>query len=334
MPNEPRQILALETSPFCRSLAVVPALRSLKTAYPNAYVVAAACRGACEIIVAASLADETLDLGMIDPVSQNLGPAVKRLIRMLRLTRRRSFDLAVDFSSALETQISLRFGLTSRVISRARAPHLVELLIGAAKGGRRIEDHRSDCEQVLRQLGLDLGEQRSAFTLPVEENQRFELLLARHGSKGGEPIVIFYGSGATIGRGSPAVWLNEVAVRLVNNFGARIIAVDDPYSRAFTSSIAGTLPRGSILLASPRALEVAASIARASLVVSDEGELSNLTSSFQTPLLEIRNAGGRSVPSRADRVVFGSAGRRLADDVFEAACEMIQASRLPSLFQR
>jgi hypothetical protein len=71
------------------------------------------------------------------------------------------------------------------------------------------------------------------------------------------------------------------------------------------------------------------------MVITDDPELVNMTSGFRTPMLEVRDAGLRvHTSTAADRVVSGPSGNSLADDVFEEACRMLQASRFPSLFQR
>jgi ADP-heptose:LPS heptosyltransferase len=279
------------------------------------------------------LASETVDLGVSKSGDQEWVFAFKSLIRLVRFIRRGEFDLLLGFSSGLETQIGLRMGRSGRLVMASRTPYLLDYLFGSRTGPRRTGDHAAACASVMNQLGIDIGPEQSLIVLPTEENKRFEELLARHGSKGGEPIVVLYGSSAVARRVGAIACLVDVAGRLVNNFGARIVAVDEPSSRSFTDRIAASLPPGAIRLASPRALEAAAAIARASLVISNEADLVNLTSEFRTPMLEIRNTRGRSDPDAGHRVVSGAPGIGLADDVFEVASEMLQRSRFPSLFQ-
>ena len=279
------------------------------------------------------LASETVDLGVSKSGDQEWTFALKSLIRLTRLIRRGGFDLVLGFSAGLETQVALRMGRGTRLVTPSKTPYLLDYLFGSRSGARRTGDHGAECASVIDQLGLEIGEERSLIVLPGEENKRFEQLLTRHGSRGGEPVVVLYGSGSTVRRGSAVACLSEVASRLANNFGARVVAVDEPLSRGFTDRIAASLPPGAIRLASPRALEAAAAIARASLVITDEPDLVNLTSEFRTPILEVRYTRGRIKPGRAHRVVSGVAGSSLADEVFEAASEMLQRSRFPSLFQ-
>jgi hypothetical protein len=331
MAYEPESILAIDASPFCRSLAAFPSLRALRIAFPRSRLIFAAAKATCELVSVSGLATETIELGVINSSDQEWLVTFKSLIKLVRLSRREVVDLLLGFSAGLETQIALRMIRSGRLITPSRTPYLLDYLFGGRN--RRSGDHAAECAGVIKQLGLEIGQERPLIVLPAEENKRFEDLLTRYGSKGGEPIVVLYGSGLTGRPGGVAGCLGDVAGRLVNNFGARIVVVDEPSSRAFTDLIAASLPRSAIKLTSPRALEAAAAIARASLVISGEPDLVNLTSEFRIPLLEVRKSRGRSNPEAGHRVVSGAPGIGLADEVFEAASEMLQRSRFPSLFQ-
>ena len=329
MPYHPRSILAIDLSPFCRSLAVLPALRCLRAAYPQARLVVAASRATCEILAVTGLA-ALIDLGALRSGDRGRGFALKSLIRLVRVGRRETFDLMLDFSPGVETQIASGLIPHVRLVRPSKLRNLVDVLFGGR--GRRTGDHAAECRNVIGQLGLEVIDEDSGVFVPVDEHKRFEQLLVRHQSRGGEPIVVLYGSSAIAQRGSVVECLSEVAVRLANNFGARIVAVDEPMSRTFTACVSSSLPRGSIKVVSPRALEAAAAMARASMAITDDPELVNMTSGFRTPMLEVRSGSFRAHPPQPDQ---GAAepGNTLADDVFEAACRMLQGSRFPSLFQ-
>src|SRR6185436_373947 len=85
MPYRPRSILAIDASPFSRSLAVLPALQALQAAYPQARLVAAASRATCEILAVTGLAS-LVDLGAVRSVDQGRGFALQSLIRLVRTT--------------------------------------------------------------------------------------------------------------------------------------------------------------------------------------------------------------------------------------------------------
>ncbi|HWC78106.1 MAG TPA: hypothetical protein VG778_11620 [Blastocatellia bacterium] len=333
MAVEAQSILAIEASSFCRSLAVLPALRALSAAYPGARRVIAASRATCEVVAASNLATEVLDLGNLSTAGASPGFEIKKLLKLIGLTRRAHFDLVVDFSPGIESGIATFLGRHSRVVTASKASNLIDLLFGG--GGRRSSgDHAEECARIVRRLGLEVDDKTPIIELPHEENVRFEQVLVRHGSKGGEPVVVLYGSKASWMPGAAGECVAEVSARLASGFGARIVAVDEPSSRDFTDGIAKMLPAGAIKLASPRVFETAAAVARASMVITAEPEVAYLTSVFGTPLLELRYAGSRAPVAKGARVVSAGTRVNLGDEAFEAACEMIQASRLTSLFQR
>ncbi len=133
----------------------------------------------------------------------------------------------------------------------------------------------------------------------------------------------------------PLSHLAKSAQRLANNFGARVIAVDEPSDKSFTESASALLPQTAIKLASPRALELAAAIARASLIVTDEPGLARMAADMGTPVIEIAEAHSKSPLAKPHRMVQGSSRARVGtDEVYEIACEVIQDSRSASLFHR
>ncbi|MGA9769870.1 MAG: hypothetical protein WBV94_12570 [Blastocatellia bacterium] len=322
MRHQPNSILAIEASPFGRSIGLLPVIRRLRASFPSAYIAVATSTGACELLTAVGLVDEAIDLGVIKSSDGGAGSAVKRFAQLFRRARRRDYDLVLDFAPRLETQMLSRLVVRARTITPSRLPHVIEMLLGSSK-------KTPDYENVLKQIGVDGSDARLVISLPDEEHAQFERLLERNGSRGGEPIIVLYAAGD----GWPVESFGEIGQRLANNFGARVIAVDEPSDKSFTESTGGLLPQTAIRIASPRALELAAAIARASLMITDEPGLARMAADMGTPVIEIAEARSGSRPAKPHRVVSGSSrGRVPTDDVYEIACEVIQDSRSASLF--
>src|SRR5204862_419258 len=81
----PRAILAIDTAPFADSLSLLAAVRALRIHLPQTFVAVAAATGISELLMAARLADETIDLGVIKP--HEGGDGLKRLVRLFKRTR-------------------------------------------------------------------------------------------------------------------------------------------------------------------------------------------------------------------------------------------------------
>jgi ADP-heptose:LPS heptosyltransferase len=317
-----RSILVIDISPFGRSLALLPAMKIVREAYPNAFVAVAASTGVCELLLNASLVTETIDLGVIRPDG---GPSFKRVVRLIRNARRFNFDLVVDFAPKPETQFLSRLVVRARTITPSRLPLVIEFLTGARlrRGGERAADYAS----VLRKLGLEAGGNRIAITPAPEDNARFEELLSRNGFRGGEPVVVLYTAGDAAAW--PVASFAEIAHRLASNFNARVVPADEPGDRGFTSALEALLPKTAIKLAEPRALELMAAVARASVLITDERNLAAVASAMGTPVIDV--AG----PARAgSHSLRGPEASVTTDEVYEEACEILQESRSAGLFGR
>src|SRR5262249_6738174 len=146
-----RSILVIDASPFGRSLALLAVLRAIRAAYPYAHITAATASGTCELLTACKLADDTIDLGLVHPAKG----AAKRLFNLFSRARHRDYDLVLDFSPRLETQMLSRLSLRARTLTPSRLPRPIEMLL-AFGGVRRAPVGANDYENVLGQMGLSL----------------------------------------------------------------------------------------------------------------------------------------------------------------------------------
>ncbi|HSO75895.1 MAG TPA: hypothetical protein VLU47_13755 [Blastocatellia bacterium] len=319
-------ILVVDISPFGRSLHLLPAMRVLREAYPNAFIAVAASTGICELLWSAGLVTETIDLGAIKP--GGAFSSLNKTVRLIKSARRFNFDLILDFCPRPETQFLSRVVLRARTVTPSRLPLVLEFLSGSAPSSRR-GGQVTDYEGVLRKLGLELGKSGLAAIPSPEENARFEDLLRRHGFRGGEPVVVMYTAGGA--SAWPTASFAETAHRLANNFNARVLAADEPSDRSFTTALEGLLPKAAIKLAEPRALELMAAVARASVLITDEPNLAAAASEIGTPVINLTLPFPGASRRAAAEAMLASA---TTDEVYDEACEILQESRSSSLFQQ
>ena len=332
-----RSILAIDTSAFGQSLTLLPVTRALRQAYPNAQLVVAAPGGTCELLTSDRLVDETISLGVVKNAEQGRAGGLKRLFELASRARKHSFDVVLDFSSSLETLVVSRLVVRGRVFTASKLPRVISALLDLAGSSHsNLRTAPSDYESILQQLGVKMNDKRLAITPSVEEDARFEHRLASSGSRGGELILLLYSSNPINPGSWPVGAFAEIGTRLANNFNARIVAADEPSDDAFTKALGSLLPPGAIGLANPRALELIAAIARASLVITDEPAIARIASEQATPVIEIADsASSTTESSTVHRIAQGSSRARvLPDAVYEIASEMIQGNRSPSLFRR
>lgn len=330
MQQPPRAILAIDTTPFADSLSLLAVIRALRLALPQTFIAVAAATGTSELLASARLADETIDLGIIKP--HQGGDGLKRMARLFKRARQREYDLVLDFSPKLDTQVLSRLVIRARTVMPVRLPTVIEMLTGG--GGRR--DGADAYQAVLRQIGIELPDERPRILVPADEHAQFEKLLERGGSRGGEPIVVLYAAEAGHSEGWPLTAFGEIGQRLANAFGARVVALDEPGDQGFTAGLDGLLPKSAIKLPAPRALQLAAAVARASLVITDAPAVAQMATDAGTPVVEIAETHRpRRTASDFHRLAQGSSRSRIStDEVYDLACALIQSSRSAQLFQQ
>lgn len=308
-------------------------------------IVAATSSGTCELLRVAGFVDDTIDLGVIKSSDRRYTSVLRKLATLIRRSRRYNYDLVLDFSPHLETQIVSRLILRARTITPSRTPRAIEVLLDVAGVHTSFDrSGQSSHKRVLAQAGVDLTDTTFRVRLADDEHARFEQRLLKAGSRGGELIVLFYASNSDDSRGWPVEAFAETGRRLANTFDARIIAADEPGDSTFTNGLrsllvagmtAGISP-GITMIAEPRAVEVIAAIARASVAITDEPAIAQIASELGTPVIEIADTASRNVVKPGGhRILEASSRKRVTtDEVYDTASEMIQESRSPSLFQR
>src|SRR5262249_48740824 len=133
-----REILIIEVSSFGDSLRLIDPAAAIRGGYRKARIVAASSTGICPLLNAAGLVDETIGLGVLG----RHGPsALLRMVRLLRHTRKHAFDLILDFSPRIDTQLLSRFFLRAQTISPSQLPRVLQVLTGLGAGLGVIRDN-------------------------------------------------------------------------------------------------------------------------------------------------------------------------------------------------
>ena len=324
-----RAILAIDTSHFGESLALLPSMASIRQAYPGSRLIAAASPATVELLSAYRLIDGQIALRGDDARTTWAGKTILDELRLLSRTQNARFDLVLAFSGLGLVQFLFRLRLRARIISPLiRLSDLIDPLLGREYAQPRRD--QAGYNSILRQLGLQVGDAPWKPHPLQAEDARFEDLLRRSKCKGGQPLVVLYSAGAAH-FGWPADRFADLSSRLTASYGAKIVAADIPYTSDFTAAMWPLLPKDSIRLRSPRAVELVAAIARATMVVTDDSGVARFAARLGTPAIDM--AGPDSI--RFGDLVYGVSGGAVAtaDEVFSVACEVMQKSRTATLFQ-
>ncbi|MGH9763256.1 MAG: glycosyltransferase family 9 protein, partial [Blastocatellia bacterium] len=320
---------------------LLPTLRAIRDGFKGSSVTAAASTGTVELFSAYRLADEVVDLGVVEPSRQGAGPALSALKRTLKLLTRvhsRKFDLTVDCAPRLATQLLALFAHGKTVAPIVRLPDLVDTLLGG-KHGRRTRMEAASAS-IIRQLELKAPPDTWRFEPGPEVAAKIEETLRKQGFRGGEPLIVLYSADTAIGGAWPVARFAEVGSRLASNYGVRVVVLDQPYSSKFTSAIGPSLPKEAIKLRAPRALDLVGALARASLVITDDPAVARFSARVGSSSIDIGSGSRKGVGSAGtSQPKKGPAGVRggvlaSAEDVYHVACEQLQASRTAVLFEQ
>jgi ADP-heptose:LPS heptosyltransferase len=320
-----RSILAIDASPFGRSLDLVPSISAMRAAFPAAYIAVAASAGICELLTSLRSVDKAINLGPIRPSDRGLGSALLRVFRLSRSIRHEEIDLVVDFSPGVGV-VTLLYSLTRRA-RIVTAPLGRPRLTGSSRFGRASNRPvgAAAYASVLNQLDLEPDIEKWVHAPAPQESARFEEWLARSGFKGGEPVLLLYTMAAGWSRSWSVENFAQLAHRLSANYGVRVVVADAPSTTDFTSRMALSLPRDAIKLRSPRAVELIAAVARSSLAVTDDSGIARMASGLGTPAIDLGATGAAASPS--------TQAARDIEAVYRQACLMLQTSRTGALFR-
>ena len=303
---------------------------ALRRAYPNARIVAAATAGTVELLTSYQLIDDAINLGA-GASGQSIGKTILEELKLAKRTQHMRFDLLLAFSGLSLVQFLFRLRMRSRIISPLIKPaDLIDPLFGgdARRRGRGPAAYHS----ILRQLGLKPADSDWKIRSSENEDARFERLLERgEANPGGRPVAVLY-SGGPVTFGWPFDRFADLANRLSSGYEARIVICDSPYGSGFTSSMSPLLPKSAIALRAPRAIEVVAALARATIVITDDPGIARFAAQLGAPAIDLSGP----VQKGPECLVYGVSGDKpqATDAVFDVACEIMQKSRMASLFRR
>ena len=333
MQEAPRAILVVDNSPFGEGLLMLPAMKSLRDYWSQTFITVAASRGVCELLVASNLVDETIDLGIIHKANQGLGGSLKRLLQLSQMGRRANYDWVLDFSPGWETQAAAFWKWRTRHVTPVKLSQMLDFVFKRKR--EAADDHSADCASVLKQIGIRKIESRFVIPVANEVSLRFEKQLFGNRTGDASPVVVLFSTSASEAGDWSAEKFGDLARRMANNFDARIVVVDEPAEARFTRAMKPFLPPKSVSLAAPRAIEVAAAVERASVVITDERGIAKVALDAGAPVVEISETRSPFSSSTSYRAVQSSSRARVEPEaVYEAACEMIQASRTASILGR
>jgi heptosyltransferase-1 len=336
-----KNILVIDFGQLGDVVVSLPALRAIRTRFPNSRVTVAVGSSAAAIVDLSGYADSTL---IVDRVALRDGPkavSVLKIAKLVQEVRRAKFDFVIDLHSLAETNLlGFLSGAPHRLFSRR--PNRSLDYLSNFRPRPPVEDtspttHAVDRYlAVLGPLGIKDAPRVTRLKTRVDDDKAIERLLAKASVQQGVPLVgIFPGAGHP-SRRWPIERFAELAERLVRNDNVRVVLFAGPEEQTLVKESRGSFPKSTIVLDRLSIPQLASSLARLAVFISnDTGPLhvAAAVGAATVVMLDWRAPKSYIPFGERHRVVSGARIDELTtDQAYEAARELLASGRTASLF--
>ncbi|MCS7079439.1 MAG: hypothetical protein NZ585_05215 [Chloracidobacterium sp.] len=307
-------------------LLCLPAIQATRWRFPEARLWLAAPNFACDLAQLADCVDAVHPLGAHR--SMLAGPSLFRALHALTVLRQQTFDAVIGLTDAIPEQIGM-------LLIQARRRLTLRMRSG------RDNQHLTDAAAALvAELGVTPTPPMPRLVLPPAVQQAERQKLVKLGWRETGLTFVLH---PTVGF-APQVWPAEqfapLAARLVAEYDAQVLVVETEEEPGLTDRLRGEWKRYKlkpVVLRRPRAALLAVALAQASVVVGSNRAPVHVAVAVQTPAvvaLEGPQEASRLAPrGPRNRLLYAQPGRPVSlDDVFDAVCQVITASRTGALF--
>ncbi|HEX8476142.1 MAG TPA: glycosyltransferase family 9 protein [Pyrinomonadaceae bacterium] len=337
---EPRQILVIDFGQLGDVVLSLPALGAIRARFPRARITVMVGRPATPVVELAGVADEAWGVDRVALRDGSKPLSVLRIAQLVRDVRRRGFDFVIDLHSLSETNLlGFLSGATTRLY--ARRPGRSLDFLSNFRPRPSIEDRSKHA--VDRYLDivapLDVGKVARVPRLrPRAEDDRVVEDLFRKEKAGHDaPLVgIFPGAGHP-SRRWPLERFGELARRLENNDGVRVVLFAGPEERALVREMRAAFPRSTIVFDRLSIPQLASAAARLSVFVSNDTGPMHIAAAVGTPVVILLGQHPMMhsyvPPGERHQLLHGQTITDISTDhVYTAARSALTAERMASIF--
>jgi lipopolysaccharide heptosyltransferase II len=292
--EEARRVLAVRLDALGDVLMTTPALRALKAQRPDRRLTLLTSPAGAAVAALVPEVDDVIAYAApwmkATPPRTDPGPEYAMAERL----RSGRFDAAVIFTVYSQSPLPAALlcclaGVPRRLAHCRENPYqlLTDWLPDPEPGCEVRHEVRRQLDLVAT-IGCRAADQRLSLRLPAEAVRRVDSLLAGLGLEPGRGWVIVHPGGSAPSRRYPAAGFAEVACRLVAATGARVLLTGSEGERALVDEIERAAPGRAQALAGRLDLaELAALIARAPLLISNNTAPVHIAAAVGTPVVDL-----------------------------------------------
>jgi len=297
----PRRLLVIMLADAGDLLLATPALRALRHTYPNAHIALLTKPSVAHVLHDQGMLDETIifDKHLFDQPRALLRPtALLAAARFLVRLRGERFDtalllhhLSLTFGALKYAGVLLTTGAAVRVgLDNGRGWFLTHRAPDHGFGPRHQADYWLDVAAAAGGRLAPADDRLPRYHPTATANAELDWVLRERGVAADQPLLVLHpGSGgySTARRWSPRRFA-AVATALGQEAGLRAVVVGGPVERALAQEVAAQAPDGTLYLAGETDWPVlAALLARARLVVANDGGVAHLAGAVGAPVVTV-----------------------------------------------
>jgi len=335
---KPSNILVIDFGQLGDVVMSLPALRAIRTRFPDAQITVAVGKPGGELVKLSGYANDILE---VDRVSLRDGPtliSIGRIAKFVASVRKAKFDFVIDLHSYYETNLlGFLSGAPHRLYSRRSNRSLDFLSNFKPQPAKEVETtHLIDRYlDLLKPLGIQNPPRSPTLKTNPAADFAVEALLKKEKAQSGELLVGLFPGAGHPGRIWPLEHFAELADHLVRNDRVRIIVFTGPEERSKVPEMRPQFPQGTIFFDRLTIPQLVSAQARLTIFISNDTGPVHIAAAAGTPVIVIMDRPDpHSFTPIGDhhRLIFGQSVRNISvAQVYKAAHEVLAMNRTEKL---
>ena len=338
---DPRNILVIDFGQLGDVVMSLPALRAIRTRFPNARITVAVGKPGGDLINLSGYANDVLE---VDRVSLRDGPtliSIGKIIKFVSRVRQAKFDFVIDLHSYYETNLlGFLSGAPHRLYSR-RSNRSIDFLSNFKPQPAKESESTHLIDRyldLLKPLGIQNPPRVPALNTNAAADFAVETLLKKEKAQSGELLVGLFPGAGHPGRIWPVERFAELADFLVRNDRVRVIVFTGPEERSKVPEMRPLFPESTIFFDRLTISQLVSAQARLTLFVSNDTGPAHIAAAAGTSVIVLfdrPNPHSFTLVGDHHRLIFGQSIKNITvAQVYKAAHELLATSRTDQLFTR
>ena len=335
MADSYQRIFVSHVAGIGQTVLALPALRAMRVAFPQSQITVASSYTAIDVVRLSHCANEVFPVGRS---SEIIHPrASYQSLKSLRTLRREHYDLTIELQRGTAGGIA-RF--LAQLGSHKKHKKLLTQIREAILRHSLSDKHTAQLYlEIIGELGAFPIDQEPKLSTEREADARIETRLEKSGLLPGGLLI---GLHPGAGHNKPHWPLERflvVAEKLIHLLNARVLVFAGPHERGLARAVVKQLPAKHALAFDSAPLnDVTSALARLSVFISNHGGLTHLAAAVGAPVVALSPLSTSHANDLLSQnhlhVRKAMLGAITTDEVYEAACQLIQANRAEFLWAR